>query len=172
MQNIEIEEKIVKDFLNWIKTTHIDLFINEYIKVITKYLHEPYYEHYYDGNPYDCSGELTTTMSLNIDNINTISDLLDCYLGYWTPTYISGCGKHYQKVSDEIYMKMTELYSIKLYEYIRLNPIIFGIEIDKYLDDDDIFELIESNFDYLWFYDLDVIEMVENFIGVKRKGPL
>ncbi len=167
-REIKNEIKICNDFLSWIKSTQLHLFINEYIKVILKYLYSPHYEHYYDDNPYDHSGELRNTYSLNIDNINNISDLLNCYLGYWMPTYISYYGKHYITVMDEAHTAISCLYTSILYKYVIENPDIFNIKESKELTEDDIFEIIDENFDYLWLYDFDVIEMVEKILDIKQ----
>ena len=64
-----MEEVITQEFIKWVKDNHLHLFIKEYVNVAMSYLYADYYEHYYDGNPYDFSGEIKNTYIKNIDKI-------------------------------------------------------------------------------------------------------
>ena len=160
------ENNIIKEYLKWVKENRLHLFIIKYIEVALSYLYSDHHEHYYDDNQYDHSGELRNTYSKNINKINTLSELLNCYVGYWVPTFISYYGKYYPQVSDEVHHALHELSSTVLYEYVKENRSTFSIDDNQELDDEIISDIIEENFDYMWLCEYDIIKMVNDFIGI------
>lgn len=58
------------------------------------------YEWYYDDCPYDHSGELKKVGFIHSDI--TVEDFFDHYTGYWTPTFESGRGKHWETFLDNL----------------------------------------------------------------------
>lgn len=162
-----MEEIIAQDFIKWIKENHLHLFIKEYVNVAMSYLYNNHYEHYFDNNPYDFSGDIKNTYTKNINQINTLCELMDCYVGERMPTYVSNYGWYFITIRDQARNAMDEIYIKLLYEYVRLNPSIFNIKDTEIINDDKIHDIIDD-FDFLYIYNYDIYTMVENFLGIKN----
>lgn len=160
-----MEEVITQEFIKWVKENHLHLFIKEYVNVAMSYLYADYYEHYYDGNPYDFSGEIKNTYIKNIDKVSTLNELVNCYTGERIATFTSNYGWYFITVGDSIRNAMNDIYTKLIYDYVRLNPSTFGMDETKIIDDDEICELLED-FDYMYVADYAIYEIVEKILGI------
>ena len=57
---------------------------------------------------------------------------------------------------------MNDIYTKLIYDYVRLNPLTFGMDETKIIDDDEICKLLED-FDYMYVADYVIYEIVEKF---------
>lgn len=58
---------------------------------------------------YDYSGEVESDGKITVDSTTTVRDYLDEYTGSWEPSYISGHGKDWRTVDDDLFEDVTNL---------------------------------------------------------------
>lgn len=157
-----MEQKIIlEQFKEWLRKNKLNSFLEKYIETSLKYLYSNYYEFVLDNNPYDYSGEIHQTSDKNIDKIQTLKELVDCYTGDRQATYTSHYGWHFVQVRDVIQEEVDELYYKYMGEFISKNPSLFDVTQEE-LDDDKISDLIELN-DFMWEYNVDILSYLESF---------
>ena len=119
-----------------------DLIRAKLIKEIKEYITPPptHYVWEYDGNPYDCSGEIIEDGVVNLNQ--TVKEFLENeYSGNQEPTFTSGMGWHYNNYEDELHY-----YTIELAGDIMNSAIRRCIEtkFSVSLSDDDLEQIKES----------------------------
>lgn len=154
-------------FVNELFEKRKDEIRQKLIDIITGYL-DPiptHYEWYYDGCPYDFSGDIKEAGEVSLDQ-TVIEFLENEYTGGKTPTFTSGRGWNYDTYSDSLrYDTMDMGYDIMLKTVQRELEKHFGVSLtDKDMNDitfardfDDIYdECLASEF----FFPEFVVEYV------------
>lgn len=112
------------------------------------------YEHIYNQNEYDNSGELEHNKSNRYFKIKKFENVYEwlnkSYTGNYTNTYCSGYGRSYDKISDSLYDKVREYayiitlkyYKCSCWEDLPESSDSLNIDIENYLMDN-IFKYFE-----------------------------